>query len=230
MVDVKPTNVKLKDRAERIVAEIAQCNQDKAKSFLEKNGYNVKEADAFVVPTYLFSPTNKGNILSRLEKVFTKTYAQKIYDLYKPKIEKNAFEAFNEIFSVYWFIMPHHTWSNAALENGLDVYRYQFTKENGFHATYHSGEMAYCYGNLDRQNKPYAYNASDYKLQETMVGYWANFAKTGNPNGNGLPTWNKYEANGKVMELGSNVGLIDDEYFELYSLLNDFIDSDASVE
>ena len=26
------------------------------------NGFNVKEADAFVVPTFLFSPTNKNNI------------------------------------------------------------------------------------------------------------------------------------------------------------------------
>ena len=188
------------------------------------NGYNVQEADAFVVPTYLFSPTNKGNILSRLEKVFTKTYAQKIYDLYKPKIEKNAFEAFNEIFSVYWFIMPHHTWSNAALENGLDVYRYQFTKENGYHATYHSGEMAYCYGNLDRQKKPYAYDSSDYALQDTMLNYWANFVKTGNPNSQGLPTWEKYTKEGQVMELGSHVGLIDDSYLQLYKILDEYMD------
>ena len=43
MVDVKPTNIKLKDRAERIVSDIAECNQDKAKSILEKNEYCVKE-------------------------------------------------------------------------------------------------------------------------------------------------------------------------------------------
>ena len=193
------------------------------------NGYNVKEADAFVVPTYLFSPTNKNNILERLQKVFGEEHGKKIHDLYLPKINENAFEAFNEIFSVYWFIMPHHTWSNAALNNGLDVYRYQFTKENGFHATYHSGEMAYCYGNLERQNKPYAYNDSDYKLQDIMLNYWVNFAKNGNPNGNGLPEWKKYESNGKVMELGTNIGLIDDHYLELYSLINDFIDSGVTV-
>lgn len=193
------------------------------------NGYNVKEADAFVVPTYLLSPTNKNNILERLTKVFGKEYGQKIYDLYLPKINENAFEAFNEIFSVYWFIMPHHTWSNIALDNGLDVYRYQFTKENGFHATYHSGEMAYCYGNLERQNKSYAYNDSDYKLESIMLNYWVNFAKSGNPNGNGLPEWKKYESNGKVMELGTNIGLIDDHYLELYSLINDFIDSGVTV-
>ncbi len=44
MVDVKPTNIKLKDRAERIVAEIANCPQEKAKNILEKNNYLVKEA------------------------------------------------------------------------------------------------------------------------------------------------------------------------------------------
>lgn len=44
MVDVKPTNIKLKDRAQRIVSEIANCTQDKAKTVLEANDYKLKEA------------------------------------------------------------------------------------------------------------------------------------------------------------------------------------------
>ncbi len=44
MVDVKPTNIKLKDRAIRIVSEIANCTQDKSAVILDKNGYMVKEA------------------------------------------------------------------------------------------------------------------------------------------------------------------------------------------
>ena len=44
MIDVKPTNIKLKDRAARIVAEIAQVEKDIALNTLEKNGYNLKEA------------------------------------------------------------------------------------------------------------------------------------------------------------------------------------------
>ena len=44
MVDVKPTNTKLKDRAERIVCAITECTQDKAKKVLESNNYNLKEA------------------------------------------------------------------------------------------------------------------------------------------------------------------------------------------
>ena len=194
------------------------------------NGYNLKEADAFVVPTYLTSPTNKNNILERLETTFNKDIAKRMYDLYKDKIEKDAFSAFNEIISVYWFIMPHHYWSNAALNNNEDVYRYIFTKENGYHGTYHSGEMVYCYGNLDRQNRPYAYNDTDYKLQDIMLSYWVNFAKTGNPNGENLPTWNKYQSNtDSVMELGNNIGPIKDEYLPLYDIIDDFIDSTIEV-
>lgn len=44
MIDVKPTNIKLKDRAARIVAEIAQVEKDIAINTLEENGYNLKEA------------------------------------------------------------------------------------------------------------------------------------------------------------------------------------------
>ncbi len=44
MIDVKPTNIKLKDRAARIVAEIAQVEKEVAINTLEENGYNLKEA------------------------------------------------------------------------------------------------------------------------------------------------------------------------------------------
>ncbi len=44
MIDVKPTNIKLKDRAARIVSEIAQVEKEVAINVLEANGYNLKEA------------------------------------------------------------------------------------------------------------------------------------------------------------------------------------------
>ncbi|MDD3237465.1 MAG: N-acetylmuramic acid 6-phosphate etherase [Candidatus Gastranaerophilales bacterium] len=44
MIDVKPTNIKLKDRAERIVSAIVGIEQNKAKTVLQDNGYKVKEA------------------------------------------------------------------------------------------------------------------------------------------------------------------------------------------
>lgn len=187
------------------------------------NGFNVMEADAFIIPTYLFSPTNKNNIKSRLVKVFGDDIGGKVYDLYKDRIEKDAFNTFNEIYSVFWFMQPHYSWSNMASQNGVDVYRYQFTKENKFHSTYHAGEMIYAYGNVKYEDRTYRYNKSDLDLAETMLSYWSNFVKTGDPNGEGLPTWNEFTLGDEnLMELGSNVGPIKDRYLDLYPLIEQF--------
>jgi len=37
--------------------------------------------------------------------------------------------------------------------------------------------------------KEYAWTADDHKVSETMMNYFANFIKTGNPNGAKLPDW-----------------------------------------
>ncbi|TGE27201.1 carboxylesterase/lipase family protein [Hymenobacter metallicola] len=52
----------------------------------------------------------------------------------------------------------------------------------------HSAEIEYALGNL-ASNKVYAWTPDDYKVSETLQSYFANFIKTGNPNGKGLPTW-----------------------------------------
>ena len=190
------------------------------------NGYNVLEADAFVVPSYLLSPTNKGNIKKRLLSYFNdnEVIVNELMELYKDKIEEDAFSALNEIMSVYWFIYPHHVWSNMIC-NDIDVYRYQFTKENNYHSTYHSGEMIYAYGNVKKSPYDYRYNESDLVLADKMLSYWSSFAKYGNPNQEGLETWNKYSGEpDKVLELGESIKPIVDKYLPVYKILDKYMD------
>ena len=187
------------------------------------NGYNVKEADAFVVPTMLFDLPNKDNIKGKLSEYFDETLAEEMVLLYKNEIDKDAFSVFNEIISAYWFFMPHYEWSILAINNGEDVYRYQFTKENGYYGTYHSGELIYAYGNLDKSLHGFAYNDSDYSLSKIMVGYFSNFVKYGNPNGDSLPNWKKWESEGdSLLELGEVIQEIPEKYVSAYKIIEDW--------
>ena len=204
-----------------------QVYQDKENNEIALlNGYNKYEADAFVVPQYLLSPTNKDNILGRLqsEAAFGKELGQKIYDLYKDKIEKDAFSAFNEIYSVNWFIYPHESWSKMAIANGEKVYRYYFTKDNGYYGAYHSGEIIYAYGNIERSRQGFAYDDKDKALSKSMVAYWTNFIKTGDPNQSDLPRWESADS-GFIIEFGnSGIAKTEDIYAPLYPLIQEGYD------
>jgi para-nitrobenzyl esterase len=52
----------------------------------------------------------------------------------------------------------------------------------------HSAEIEYALGNLST-NQVYAWAPDDSTVSETMQAYFANFVRTGRPNGPGLPTW-----------------------------------------
>ena len=201
--------------------EVYKANENNEEALL--NGYNVKEADAFVIPTFLFNPTSADTIEERLALYFDKEAASEFVKEYEKEIKEDAFGTFNDIITAYWFMQPHRDWSRLALDNGEDVYRYQFTKENGYYGTNHSGEMVYCYGNIEKSNKQFAYDESDYELSRKMVSYWANFAKTGNPNGQGLPAWEKMsDYDSPLLELGKEIRPIEEKANRAYRILDEW--------
>ncbi len=93
------------------------------------------------------------------------------------------------------------SWLEAQLRTGKKpIYRYRFDlappasdpKAPDLGA-YHSAEIEYVFGALDSKAKV-PWRASDRQLSEQMQKYWANFARSGDPNGAGLPQWPVYEA------------------------------------
>lgn len=64
----------------------------------------------------------------------------------------------------------------------------------------HASEIEYCMGNLGLV-KDYAWTTDDHKVSETMQDYFANFIKTGNPNGEKLPEWPAAKPNDPAPEV-----------------------------
>ncbi|MGV7206644.1 carboxylesterase/lipase family protein [Oxalobacteraceae bacterium A2-2] len=83
-----------------------------------------------------------------------------------------------------------------ARTSGQPTYRYYYvhprpaTRAGGpaSRGAAHSAEIEYALGNLD-SNQVYAWTDHDRVVSRKMQAYFANFIKTGNPNGAGLPQW-----------------------------------------
>jgi para-nitrobenzyl esterase len=74
---------------------------------------------------------------------------------------------------------------------GMPFYQFQFARDfRGIpNRSTHTDEIPFVFGSL----APMRLNsAGDRKLSEQMQSYWTNFAKTGDPNGEGLPRWNAF--------------------------------------
>jgi para-nitrobenzyl esterase len=192
-------------------------------------GWNANEGTYFAARIKLDSPT----YVERVRAQF-KDQADKVLQLYPPgstmEDERASFAALlgDEIIAYGGW-----AWAERAATTGKSpVFRYYFMRRppgapelsiNPLAApgVYHFAEIYYVFNNLQVM-KDWPWESSDRTLADVMSSYWTNFAKTGDPNRSGLPTWEAYKpgGNGRVLNLGEKIELQPEPHRDRYQFLD----------
>jgi para-nitrobenzyl esterase len=100
--------------------------------------------------------------------------------------------------------LPAHLWAGFSKSKAY-LYEYSHvpvTKPDfPDYGAFHTSEVPFALHTLHLWNR--SWREIDFEVEKTMNGYWVNFVKNGNPNGNDLPEWTVYDkSSGNIMEIG----------------------------
>jgi para-nitrobenzyl esterase len=172
------------------------------------------------VPIIVGSTLNEGNIYladerdlsvekyqSFLKSRFANNYAEAL-EMFPVREAKDVAPALDRILTVAANAQPARLVAQSMERKKSRAYLYQFTRlPNTAMArklkVHHGVDIAYVFGNLTKAD---GYNDTDMRLSKKMMDYWVNFAKTGNPNGQGLVDWPAYNSTSDLnLELADTV-------------------------
>jgi para-nitrobenzyl esterase len=180
--------------------------------------YELYEAGKYNdTPVLIGSNADEGALFARAAKSDTYQastqaaygeYAAKILAAYPGDTDAEALRSSRDLFRDTAFGWPTWAWARLQARTGKSkVYVYYLTHRPPYPevprmkdwGASHGGELQYVFGNFSKQMPS---TDADRALAEQVESYWTNFAKTGDPNGAGVPAWPAFtETNQQVMDL-----------------------------
>jgi para-nitrobenzyl esterase len=176
-------------------------------------GTNADEGNLFAID---LSPTQYQAALSYIYG----NYAGEVGALFPPESDQSARAAFSRLMTEMGFTAGAKLAAASMAKVGAPAYLYKFT-QRPFDArvqalgSFHGLEIPYVFANPRGNPGP-----ADMALSASMMGYWTNFARTGNPNGEGLPEWPAYTLESdQYQELGTPILTQSGYYPQAYELV-----------
>ncbi|MCY4199622.1 MAG: carboxylesterase family protein [Gammaproteobacteria bacterium] len=168
----------------------------------------------------------RGELVEQL-RTESPANADALIAAYASEMERGPRIARDRMLSHRLFAWEARAWARSAARTGQPAYLYHFTyvpelpeygRELG---AFHAAEIAYVFNNLDRTD--WAVSIDDREVARILSGYWRNFARSGDPNGERLPQWPLFdEQNSKALELGARPKVIDQHLKDKLDVIDAF--------
>jgi para-nitrobenzyl esterase len=185
-------------------------------------GTNLDEGALFAQP---------GMTTARFEETIRAGYgarADAILAAYPHATDATAAKAANDVMRESLFAW--HTWAWAMLQSQKGkgkayVYYFDHRTPQSPNGANHGAEIGYVFRTLGVPSGPLGFigkpRPEDLAMSELMSSYWTNFAKTGDPNGPGLPAWPAYEtATEPTLLLDEEIGVVNGYHVQECALLD----------
>ena len=140
-------------------------------------------------------------------------FAERMLELYPATTDEETYGALSDIFRETAFAWPTWAWANLQNKTGKGkVYLYYFDQFDSNRPMFggpnapkprganHASEMQYVFASP--WGRPF--QGGDKAVSDAMNRYWANFVKTGDPNGEGLDNWPVYKDGEKTVMFFKN--------------------------
>jgi len=166
-------------------------------AFRSSNNSTLSGDSSYFLGDFSFFP----DTVEEYEKAVTDTFqnAYEVRSLFPASTDEGALQAGMDIKSATVFGFPSYFVAKTIAEQGGDAYLYHFSEKPtgtaGEHlGTFHTSELPYVFNTTtssgeEGHNRDFLTPVANADLAQTMIDYWTEFARTGDPNQESLPKW-----------------------------------------
>jgi para-nitrobenzyl esterase len=151
--------------------------------------------------------------------------------VYPASTDEEALRSAGDLASDSFIVFGTWKWLEMQTKTGKPVYRFEFDRAvpipeamKGMNpglktfGSAHAAELEYVFNMLP--SKKADWQPDDQKVADQMNAYWANFIKTGDPNGPGLAKWPNFTKTREVMHLDTESKALPEVHRDRYEFLD----------
>ncbi|MCA9997991.1 MAG: carboxylesterase family protein [Anaerolineales bacterium] len=144
------------------------------------------------LPEYYQQPLPANEMPAFMHEAFGADLAE-LVQLY-PGLERRSLQSEIDFLGDLMFGARARFYAECAAQQGQPAFLYFFTRvppsPTQTAGAFHAAELSFVHGS---SNPVLPLNAADLALSATMMGYWTQFARTGDPNGGKRPQWELFD-------------------------------------